>query len=251
MAKLKNKWLMSSLLLLMASASIGGLYVYGEKSVDYSVDEVQIETIFMTEQEVLKEYSLSAETEDIPQEISMDDSCMFEEDVNTVENLTYSGLNGLKIEKYFKELKSNNSITFKELECIEAGEDFVWPVTGYTRISSPYGWRICPFHGKEYHSGIDIPAPAGTSIKSSKSGVVVLSEYHKSYGNYVIVEHYDGGKTLYAHMKNRNVTVNQKVKQGQTIGYVGSTGTSTGNHLHYEVWTGSENTTRVNPMNYF
>ena len=242
---------MSSLILLMASTSVCGLYVYGEKSVDYSMDEVQIETIFMTEQEVLKEYSLSAETEDIPMEASMTDSCMFEEDISTVESLTYSGLDGLKIEKYFKELKSNNSVTFKELSRIEEGEDYIWPVAGHTRISSYYGWRVCPFHGKEFHSGIDIPAPAGTAISSSKSGTVVLSEYHQSYGNYVIIEHYDGSKALYAHMQKRYVSVGKKVTQGQTIGTVGTTGTSTGNHLHYEIWTGNDNSTRVNPMNYF
>lgn len=128
---------------------------------------------------------------------------------------------------------------------------YVWPVPGHSRITSAYGWRNCPFHGREYHSGIDIAAPSGTPIVASKGGVVLISTYHSSYGNYVVLAHPDGGRTLYAHMKSRAATVGSSVTQGSTIGYVGTTGSSTGNHLHFEIWTGNTTSTRVNPSSYF
>ncbi|MDY3015205.1 MAG: peptidoglycan DD-metalloendopeptidase family protein [Evtepia sp.] len=128
---------------------------------------------------------------------------------------------------------------------------YIWPLPGYTRISSPFGYRNCPFHGKELHGGIDIPANYGTPIKAAKSGVVIISTYGSSYGNYIVISHSDGSRTMYAHQSSRAVSAGQTVSQGQTIGYVGSTGSSTGNHLHFEVWKGSSSSSRVNPMNYF
>ncbi len=128
---------------------------------------------------------------------------------------------------------------------------YVWPLTGYHRISSAYGWRNCPFHGREFHSGIDLPAPAGTPILAAQPGVVLISTYHGSYGNYVVIAHPSGGKTLYAHMKSRAVSVGSNVSGGQVIGYVGTTGSSTGNHLHFEVWTGKNSSSRVNPMSVY
>jgi len=127
----------------------------------------------------------------------------------------------------------------------------IWPLSGYTRVSSPFGYRICPFHGRELHGGCDIPAPGGTPIMAAKSGVVVLSTYGSSYGNHVAITHADGMRTMYCHMSSRAVSAGQTVSQGQIIGYVGSTGSSTGNHLHFEVWTGSSSSSRVNPLNYF
>lgn len=129
---------------------------------------------------------------------------------------------------------------------------YLWPLPpGHTNSSSEYGWRNCPFHGRELHTGIDLPAKAGTEIYASKGGTVIISTYNSSYGNYVVIAHPEGGKTLYAHMKSRVATVGSTVKQGQVIGYVGTTGSSTGNHLHFEVWKGSTSSTRVNPRSCF
>ncbi len=128
---------------------------------------------------------------------------------------------------------------------------YIWPLSGYTRVSSPFGYRNCPFHGRELHGGCDIPAPSGTPIKAAKAGVVIISTYGASYGNYVVIAHGDGTRTMYAHQSSRAVSAGETVSQGQTIGYVGSTGSSTGNHLHFEIWTGSSSSSRVNPMNYF
>lgn len=121
---------------------------------------------------------------------------------------------------------------------------FIWPLPGYSKISSPYGWRICPFHGREFHTGIDIPAPSGTNIYAARDGKVVLSTYGSSYGNNVKLDHGGGTTTRYCHMSKRLVSVGQTVTAGQVIGKVGSTGSSTGNHLHFEIYL---NGTRVNP----
>ena len=127
---------------------------------------------------------------------------------------------------------------------------FLWPLpAGRNVLSSLYGPRPHPVtHKPNNHTGIDVPAPAGTSIYASKSGVVTTSTYNGSYGNYVVVSHSDHTSTLYAHMSRRHVSEGQTVKQGDVVGYVGTTGSSTGNHLHFEVRIKGA---RVDPLDYF
>ena len=126
---------------------------------------------------------------------------------------------------------------------------FLWPLPGRYNLSSLFGSRKHPITGKaNNHTGIDLPASSGTSILAAKSGVVTTSTYNNSYGNYVVVSHSDGTSTLYAHMVRRNCSKGDTVSQGQVIGYVGTTGSSTGNHLHFEVRV---NGSRVDPINYF
>ena len=126
---------------------------------------------------------------------------------------------------------------------------FQWPLPGYYNLSSLFAGRRHPITGKlHHHTGIDIPAPAWTHILAAKSGVVTTSTYNSSYGNYVVISHSDGTSTLYAHMVQRNCSKGDTVSQGQTIGYVGTTGSSTGNHLHLEVRV---NGVRQDPVNYF
>ncbi|EGP4986492.1 peptidoglycan DD-metalloendopeptidase family protein [Enterococcus faecium] len=108
-------------------------------------------------------------------------------------------------------------------------EGYIVPVKNYT-ISSPFGTR-----GGEFHRGLDLAAPQGEPIYASKAGTVVKAEFHPSWGNYVAIEHEDGTTALYAHQQEYQVKVGDKVKQGQIIGYVGSTGNSTGSHLHFEL----------------
>lgn len=128
----------------------------------------------------------------------------------------------------------------------------LWPVPSSHRVSSPFGYRNHPItHEYSFHRGIDIPASYGSDVVASLSGVVVISRYHGSYGNYVVLSHGNGMRTLYAHLSSRLVSPGQTVSRGETIGLIGSTGSSTGNHLHYETWTGSSSGSRVNPMNYF
>ena len=130
---------------------------------------------------------------------------------------------------------------------ITSEKGYKWPLPDYTNLSSLYAGRIDPFTGKKAtHSGIDVPAPKGVKILSAKSGVVLTAAYNKGgYGNYVVVDHGNGNTTLYAHMSSRSVKAGDVVKQGQVLGLVGTTGRSTGNHLHYEI---RENDVRIDPV---
>lgn len=107
----------------------------------------------------------------------------------------------------------------------------------YTRISSPFGERIHPVYGrKSFHKGVDLASPNGTPIYATADGIVAFAGVCNGYGNFIKLNHQNGYKTGYAHMSRMVVSSGAKVKKGDLIGYVGSTGTSTGNHLHYEVY---------------
>lgn len=130
-----------------------------------------------------------------------------------------------------------------------------WPTPGFTRVTSNFGWRICPFHGREFHPGIDIGRKAdgssidGASIVATADGEVIYAGYRGGYGNTVMVDHGNGVVTLYAHQRSGGIKVGvgAQVSKGQRIGTVGSTGYSTGPHLHFEVRV---NGAAKNPMNY-
>jgi murein DD-endopeptidase MepM/ murein hydrolase activator NlpD len=115
-------------------------------------------------------------------------------------------------------------------------------------FSSNYGWRLDPFSGKEaMHEGVDFMAEAGTPIKAAAGGVVVYSDYHPQYGNMIAVDHGNGLISRYAHASKRLAKVGDIVPQGQKIGEVGSTGRSTGPHLHFEILS---NGAPQNPVRY-
>jgi murein DD-endopeptidase MepM/ murein hydrolase activator NlpD len=106
----------------------------------------------------------------------------------------------------------------------------------YGKITSHIGWRKNPFgRGYEFHSGIDISAPQGSKVLATADGVVVFAGWYGDYGKTVIIRHPSGYFTLYAHLSEIDVKKGQKVKAGDVVGRVGSTGRSTGPHLHYEV----------------
>ncbi len=126
---------------------------------------------------------------------------------------------------------------------------FAWPLPGYTNVSSGFGMRYHPtLKVTKLHTGTDIPAPTGTIIKSSKAGTVVTAGYNSGYGNYVVIDHDDGTATLYGHMSKILCKSGQSVGKLATIGAVGSTGFSTGPHLHFEIIIGGQ---QVNAMKYF
>ena len=125
---------------------------------------------------------------------------------------------------------------------IEDGE-LCWPLPGHTYISCHFG-EVDAF-GNAGHRGTDIPAPEGTPILAAHSGTVLVSGWNDSYGNQVLLDNGAGLSTRYAHMTASAVTAGETVTAGQVIGYVGSTGDSTGNHLHFEVM---QDGVRVNPM---
>ena len=124
---------------------------------------------------------------------------------------------------------------------------FQWPLPQSYTITSWFGYREDPFTGEiAYHSGTDIAAPEGTPILAAADGTVTIANAIASwgggYGYHIKVKHNDTYDTLYAHCSSICVTVGQEVKQGEVIGYVGTTGNSTGNHLHFEVWQNGERT---------
>lgn len=126
------------------------------------------------------------------------------------------------------------------------GNSFICPLSCSYRISSGYGRRADPFTGvASNHTGIDLAVAQGTPIRASKYGTVVTAGWSNTYGNYVIIKHSDGYQTLYAHMTKYTVKKGQVVNQGELIGYVGSTGYSTGPHLHFSVY---KNGNLVNPL---
>ena len=118
-----------------------------------------------------------------------------------------------------------------------------WPLPGHTYISCHFG-EVDAF-GNAGHRGTDIPAPEGTPILAAHSGTVLISGWNDSYGNQVLLDNGAGLSTRYAHMTATAVTAGETVTAGQVIGYVGSTGDSTGNHLHFEVMQGG---VRVDPL---
>jgi murein DD-endopeptidase MepM/ murein hydrolase activator NlpD len=121
-----------------------------------------------------------------------------------------------------------------------------WPVDGH--ITSPYGMRIHPITGeKEFHSGVDIAAEPGTPVHATADGIVSFAGWSGANGNLVVIEHGFGFSTFYLHNKKVTVKTGQRVKRGDVISYVGSTGNSTGPHVHYEVW---QNGSSINPKAY-
>ena len=177
-----------------------------------------------------------------------------------VEKNSLKSLNNDKIEleKLKSELEKEENELESEIEKIAAqsvvnGEGQVissgsWPVPGHSRISSPYGYRIHPiFNTKKMHTGIDIPAPTGTPAVAIDSGKVIFSGTKGGYGNTVMIQHDDGKVTLYGHNSKLAVSVGQRVEKGQVVSKIGSTGNSTGPHLHFEVRINGKH---VNPVPY-
>ena len=124
----------------------------------------------------------------------------------------------------------------------------IWPCPASKRITSTYGKRSRPTKGgSTFHQGIDIGAPTGSAVLSAAAGEVVISKYSYSAGNYIMIDHGSGIFTIYMHLSKKNVEVGQEVSQGQKIGEVGSTGVSTGPHLHFGI---RKNGSYVNPITF-
>ena len=159
-----------------------------------------------------------------------------------------------KLEKQEDELiRKSNELASKILELqgsstkCQAGK-MMWPLPSSRRITSPFGTRVHPiFKTKKTHHGIDIGAKSGSLILAAKDGKVIIAGWQGGYGNVVIIDHGGGITTVYAHCSKLIAKVGQKVKMGEVIAKVGSTGYSTGPHLHFEV---RENGVVKNPLNY-
>lgn len=150
-------------------------------------------------------------------------------------------IEGVKLEKFLEEEKQSY-LKENKVQYIQG----MWPLQSYTAISSPFGNRIHPISGiYKFHKGVDIPAPKNTDILASDDGIVIFSGIQNGYGNVVKIKHFDGKETVYAHATCNLVQNGDIVKKGQPIAKVGSTGNSTGNHLHFETIVKNEN---INPL---
>lgn len=130
-----------------------------------------------------------------------------------------------------------------------SGGKFAWPLVIRGKLTSPFGWRTDPINGfRDFHRGQDISAPGGTGVVAVADGTVITSRYQGSYGNVVMIDHGGGISTVYAHNSALLVREGSKVRKGQLIARVGTTGRSTGNHLHFEVRINGK---LLNPMQYY
>ena len=150
-------------------------------------------------------------------------------------------------EEAAKNNANSNNISSSDAAAAASGIKWLVPCS-YRYMSSPYGWRVHPVYGDyRFHSGVDLAAASGTPIYATRSGTVTTATYGSSSGYYVTINHGDGFSSSYLHMTHYIVSVGQKVSAGQVIGYVGSTGTSTGAHLHFSIYY---NGATQNPSSY-
>lgn len=135
---------------------------------------------------------------------------------------------------------------YRDQRTLLASTPSVWPVRGY--LSAGFGNRADPFTGqRDFHPGIDVSTPIGTRVQAPADGLVVSCGEKGAYGNTIIIDHGFGIVTRYGHLSGFNVKPGQRVHRGEVIGFVGSTGRSTGPHLHYEVWVRDQ---AQNPIHY-
>ena len=228
-----------------------------------------LDTPSSSSDEIVKDiYNLKIEKKDLQNQISKIDDMIFskkesinlEESVEVVqlsfvdddslintnsdENVVEAeieGLEGLKAgltEKINKLNEQESNLKTNIGENISYG---IWPVNGFNEISSPFGYRIHPItKEKKLHKGIDIPANYGVNILSTDYGVVTFSGVKNGYGNVVYIEHFDGKVSIYGHNSENRVKEGDIVEKGQPIAKIGSTGISTGNHVHFELSVNGE-----------
>ena len=198
-----------------------------------------------------KQAEYEAEKADLEAKIAEanDMIAQLEEEINTNYDLY------LEVLAQEEALESDIQNMIAEMERQEAANSitstgtYIWPLPGYSP-GSAYGWRMHPiYHEMRFHAGEDIGAPSGTPILAADSGMAtVIPDNGNGYGNYIMINHGGGRVTLYAHMSGFAISNGETVSQGQVIGYVGSTGNSTGPHLHFEVRVNGATT---DPKQYF
>ena len=199
-----------------------------------SEDKKELEVV--TVSFVSQEYETS-EKDEISSEI-----LALEENKNILDKeLQDAIIEGVQLEKTIEE-EVKSKLKSEDIEFITG----IWPLNDYKNISSGYGYRIHPITNvKSFHKGIDIPAPQDTDVLATDDGIVSFSGYQNGYGNVVKIKHFDGKTTVYAHNNSNVVKEGDIVKQGDIISKVGTTGNSTGNHVHFEIIVNGKN---INPI---
>ncbi len=168
--------------------------------------------------------------------------------INADVNATWAMLEEMEAESKALESEIQRLMAANGDSPAEAPSKYIWPCPSSKKITSKYGYRIHPIQKvRKLHTGIDIGAKKGAEIKASASGKVIMAKYYGGYGNCIIIDHGGGMSTLYAHMSAYVAKEGDWVSQGQVIGKVGSTGNSTGPHLHFEVRVNGQT---VDPQGY-
>lgn len=201
-------------------------------------ESVQVVTVSFIEESTLTQDNTESVRDNIETEIEE----LEEHKISMKKQLDSYVIESVRLEKNIEEEKQNylrqNNIEY--ISCL-------WPLESYKEISSPFGDRIHPITGKNtFHKGIDIPAPQNTNILAADDGVVVFSGAQSGYGNVVKIKHFDNKETVYAHNTSNVVKEGDIVKMGSVIAKVGTTGRSTGNHVHFETIIDGKN---INPVN--
>lgn len=170
-------------------------------------------------------------------------------DFNNDQNELLAELLSDKYDQYFMFLITGLRYLGNGTDVIAEGV-YIWPSAASDYVTSFFGTRLHPILGVyKTHTGIDIGAGYGTAVLAAADGMVYTAAYDAGgYGNYIIIDHGNGNKTVYAHMSHLNIGEGQTVTQGQCIGLAGSTGMSTGPHLHFEIYVDGA---RINPLMYF
>lgn len=239
------------------NGSVGFIDVLlGSNSISEFISNLEmIQRIYKNDREVLETLKKEEkELEELSKKLKEDKAVL---DAKKAElDAEMKELNGLKAE-----LEAAEDKLLEEAEALKdkiasitnpdsdyGGGAFVWPAPASRYVTSPFGWRIHPIYGTwKFHSGIDIGAAGGTNVLAAANGTVILSQWYGGYGNCIMIDHGGGIVTLYGHMSKRIASVGQKVSAGSVIGKVGSTGVSSGDHLHFEVQKGGE---FMNPLDY-
>lgn len=221
-----------------------------EETIITIANQYQIKT--EEKEDYLFEYTkLSEKTDALTEELIVEENrknAQQQEELNKVELKTIKDTNQLNdgsVEIATSSAETTDDFSGSEGKLVEKTNEWIRPAQG--RVTSPYGWRIHPVYGdRRFHYGIDI-AGSGPII-AAKSGRIIKSEYHPSLGYFVEIDHKDGYKSIYSHMQpNLTVSVGQNVSQGQQLGIMGTTGTSTGVHLDFQIL---KNDTNVDPGPY-
>ncbi len=254
--KLQSSQLSSRLRNMYKNGGIGVLdVILGSDSIsDFMTNMDMVQRIYESDKEVLKameiqhaviaaqrEYLLNLQSEleeDRNQEAQKQNSLQASRSEVTVKKSEVAS-NNKALQEQINSLYAEANRLTQEIKSLQGGADYSggimsWPVTG--RITSPFGYRIHPIlKTKNYHTGLDIAAPSGTIVVAANTGTVIKAGWNNSYGNLLMIDHGGGIVTLYAHNSSLSVKVGDVVSKGQQVSKVGSTGMSTGPHLHFEV----------------
>lgn len=219
----------------------------------YSADQDVLEDLEKAHKELEKK---KKETEELQAELKASKAATDEQKASVEAKKAQIAESNEETERMIDELQADADAMTSTIQSsgssssnsVYTGGELLWPTPSSSYITSPFGYRIHPIYGyNKFHTGIDIGASSGSSILAANSGTVILSGWNGGYGKCVVVDHGGGITTLYAHCSSLLVGYGQSVSRGQTIARVGTTGASTGPHLHFEVRL---NGAYQNPLNY-